>query len=240
MIREDCGHEELSRCAKPLQLLQSTTDLSFAPKREELSKLCPEFHSGLRCIGSYTRRCMTQMQREEFNKIYQGTNELIKELCREGDYQNEFLKHSPCLQTVKPLHIKCAERYQQTMSSIFKASANQTTHKQQQHHSVHKKDDDDGGNDIENVKIVCCSFKEYLDCSEDVTRRTCGMDTGLFIRDFIHRMSDTLMQNYCEEYYKGSNHCPKNKFSMATRNSLSAFSMISVAVLATFTIHRIR
>lgn len=147
-IREDCGQEELSRCAKPLQLLQSTADLSFAPKREELDKLCPEFNNGLRCIGSYTRRCMTHIQRDQFNKIYQGTNELIKDLCNEGDYQNEFLKHSSCLQTVKPRHVKCADRYQQTMSSIFKASANQTAYNQQQH-SV------GGENDAENVKIVC-------------------------------------------------------------------------------------
>lgn len=146
---QDCGQEEFSRCAKPLQLLQSTSDLSFAPKREELDELCPEFHNGLRCIGSYTRRCMTQVQRDQFNKIYQGTNELIKDLCREGDYQNEFLKHSNCLQTVKPLHVKCAERYQQTMSSIFQASANQNAYNQQQQHT------EGGENDVENVKIVC-------------------------------------------------------------------------------------
>lgn len=148
-IREDCGQDELSRCAKPLQIFQSTPDLSFAPKREELDKLCPEFHNGLRCIGSYTRRCMTQVQRDQFNRIYQGTKELIKDLCREGDYQNEFLKHSPCLETVKPLHAKCADRYQQTMLSIFKASANQTAHNQQQQHSV------SGDSDAENVKIIC-------------------------------------------------------------------------------------
>lgn len=148
-IREDCGEEELSRCARPLQLFQATNDLSFAPKREELDKLCPEFNNGLRCIGSYTRRCMTQIQRDQFNKIYRGTNELIEDLCREGEYQNEFLKHSPCLQTVRPLHIKCADRYQQTMSSIFKASANQTAHNQQEQHSV------SGEDDAGNVKIVC-------------------------------------------------------------------------------------
>lgn len=148
-VREDCGQEELSRCAKPLQLLQSTDNLSFAPKREELDELCPEFHNGLHCIGSYTRRCMTHIQRDQFNKIYQGTNELIKDLCREGDYQNEFLEHSPCLQTVKPLHVKCAVRYQQTMSSIFKASANQTAYNQQQQQSTVS------GDELENVKIVC-------------------------------------------------------------------------------------
>lgn len=140
----------MSRCAKPLQFFQAKSDLNFAPKREELDKLCPEFNNGLRCIGSYTRRCMTQVQRDQFNKIYQGTNELIKDLCNEGDYQNEFLKHSPCLQTVKPRHVKCADRYQQTMSSIFKASANQTAYNQQQQQQPVGAE-----NDAENIKIVC-------------------------------------------------------------------------------------
>jgi hypothetical protein len=51
-------------------------------------------YRGLQCINSYTRRCMTFSQREQFNKIYKGTNEVIKDLCRKGDYQDEFLKHS--------------------------------------------------------------------------------------------------------------------------------------------------
>jgi hypothetical protein len=148
--REDCAQEELSRCAKPLQLFQSSADLSFAPKREELDKMCPEFDNGLKCIGSYTRRCMTKSQRGQFNKIYQGTNEVIKDLCREGDYQNEFLEHSPCLQTVKPQHVKCADRYQQTMSSIFKASANQTAQNQPEQQSVSGEE-----SGVENVKIIC-------------------------------------------------------------------------------------
>lgn len=84
----------------------------------------------------------------------------------------------------------------------------------------------------------CSSFKEYLDCSEHVTRRTCGIETGLFIREFLHKMSDTLMQNYCEEHYKGSNQCP-NEFSTATKFQSSAFSLILVVFLATFTNHRI-
>lgn len=146
VTREDCAQEELSRCARPLQIFQSSTD--FAPKREELEALCVEFDKGQHCIGSFTRRCMTKSQREQFSVIYQGTHELIKDLCREGDYQNEFLKHSPCLQTVKPQHVKCADRYQQTMSSIFKASANQTAQNQQDRVSGNE-------SDVENVKIIC-------------------------------------------------------------------------------------
>lgn len=103
---------------------------------------------------------MTLTQRDQFNRIYQGTNEVIKDLCREGEYQDEFLRHSPCLQTVKPQHELCAVGYQQTMSSIFKASANQTTKQQQQPQQMQQSEQsteaeeshDDGR---ENVKIVC-------------------------------------------------------------------------------------
>lgn len=127
--------------------LQTAGNLTFAPKREELDKLCPELNAGLRCIQSYTRRCMIQMQRNQFNKIYQGTAELIADLCQAGEYQREFLKHSPCLQNVRPQHALCAISYREEMSSIFKASANTTVHNQQ--HSNNNE------NDAENVKIVC-------------------------------------------------------------------------------------
>lgn len=38
---EACGQEELSNCAKPLEVLSSTSELSFVTKREDLDKLCP-------------------------------------------------------------------------------------------------------------------------------------------------------------------------------------------------------
>lgn len=67
-----------------------------------------------------------------------------------------------------------------------------------------------------NCGIYYSSFREYLDCSEDVTRRTCGVETGTFIRGFLKKMSSTLEKDYCEEYYKqGVNQCP-NIFSSAT------------------------
>lgn len=53
------------------------------------------------------------------------------------------------------------------------------------------------------------SFREYLDCSEIVTRRTCGAETGTFIRGFLKKMSSTLEEDYCQEYYQaGDNQCP--------------------------------
>lgn len=54
---------------------------------EKWSLVCRDLHTGLECIRSYTRRCMSQQEREHFNKIYAGTNEMIRDLCSEGQYQ---------------------------------------------------------------------------------------------------------------------------------------------------------
>lgn len=101
---------------------------------------------------------MTLPQRDQFNRIYQGTNEVIKDLCREGEYQDEFLRHSPCLQSVNPQHELCTVGYQLTMASIFKASANQNSKQQKQQHQRQQSDQsiesesDDGK---KNVEIIC-------------------------------------------------------------------------------------
>ncbi|KAG5673738.1 hypothetical protein PVAND_003758 [Polypedilum vanderplanki] len=196
---EECGHEELNKCS--LQVNRAT-ELNFAPKREELAELCPDLENGLKCIRSYTRRCMDIKKRQQFMKLYKGTEQIIRDLCIEGQFQNEFLKHAACLQTVRPQHQKCALKYQETIASIGMPKANHTTQIQQ--------------NTNEDVKKVCCSFREYLDCSEDVTRRTCGYETGMFIRGFLKKMSNTLEKDYCDEYYRdGVNHCP-NIYSSAT------------------------
>lgn len=189
---QDCGQEELVRCSKPLQVGVVTS---------ELNKLCPDLHAGINCIRSYTRRCMTLKQREQFMKIYRGTEEVIRDLCREGDYQNEFLRHSPCLQKVRPQHEMCGLEYQKTMSSII--NSNHTTHhtSTQNNHHHHPHQD-------HRVKNICCSFRDYLDCSEHVTRRVCGSETGTFIRQFLNKMSATLEKEYCDQYYHGADQCP--------------------------------
>jgi hypothetical protein len=75
---------------------------------------------------------MTLPQRQQFMKLYKGTEGIIRDLCREGDYQNEFLKHAGCLRTVKPEHKKCEEKYQETMLSLKTPKANNSMQNEQQ------------------------------------------------------------------------------------------------------------
>lgn len=157
--------------------------------------LCPELRQGLHCIRSYTRRCMTMTQRDHFNKLYHGTSQVIKDLCDVGDYQTEFLTHSPCLDRVRHSYEICARQYQDTMTLI----------------SQERPEEDKSGNytsaEADNVRSICCSFRQYLDCSEHAARRICGERTGKFIRGFLDRMGNSLIKMYCDEYQLGTDKC---------------------------------
>uniref|UniRef100_A0A1B0FJT0 Uncharacterized protein n=1 Tax=Glossina morsitans morsitans TaxID=37546 RepID=A0A1B0FJT0_GLOMM len=86
---EECGQEEFAKCAEPLEMLHLTSEFSIgAAKKEELDKLCHELRKGVRCIQSYTRRCMDFQQRNQFNKLYYGTNQFIRDLCNKGEFQD--------------------------------------------------------------------------------------------------------------------------------------------------------
>uniref|UniRef100_A0A182YF71 Uncharacterized protein n=1 Tax=Anopheles stephensi TaxID=30069 RepID=A0A182YF71_ANOST len=241
-IRADnCGQEELAKCARPFQVIQSTTDLSIATKKEDLDKICPDLNNGLHCIRSYTRRCMTLEQRNRFNKLYNGTHQFVRDLCREGDYQREFLSHAPCLQLVRPDYEVCGRRYHLTVMAISQQSQPEEHQHQHGHHGHHQPDAELDGHqherrhrnhrtasrtDEDDVRTVCCSFMEYLDCSEAAAKNTCGHETARFTRGFLDKMSSTLIKMYCEDYYK-SNKCP----AMYTSSSSSHWSQLHSAVL---------
>lgn len=235
---ENCGQEELARCARPFQVLQSSTDLSIATKKEELDKICPDLTTGLQCIRSYTRRCMTLEQRDRFNKLYNGTHQFVRDLCREGPYQNEFLSHAPCLQRVKPDYEVCGRKYHNTVSVITQQqhhhehhqARHERHHQQQQQQQLQNHHTTDGRNAEEDVRTVCCSFIEYLDCSEGAAKKTCGTDTARFTRGFLDKMSSTLITMYCEDYYR-SNKCPSTQSSAASQSSSSLLLLMLVTLL---------
>lgn len=198
---EQCGQEELAKCADSLQKL-SASDLSIARNQEELDILCPELNDGLHCIRSYTRRCMSLSQRDHFNKLYNGTSQVIRDLCNPGDYQSEFLQHSPCLDRARQNYEICATEYQNTMTLISQErTIDERTQQQQAHQQTL------APNETEDVRNICCSFRQYLDCSEHAARKICGEETGKFIRGFLDRMGNSLIKMYCNEYQLGTAKC---------------------------------
>lgn len=117
-ISEDCAPAAMSRCTDPLKVVTDNRDLGFATSMDELQEMCPKLMEGLRCIDDFTVRCLDREHRAYFNTLYAGTTQVIVDLCQEGSYQSDYLRHAPCMRQVQSGYERCASEYQQRIKSL--------------------------------------------------------------------------------------------------------------------------
>lgn len=221
---EECGQEEFTKCAEPLDMLHLTSDFSIGPaKKEELEKLCHELRKGVRCIQSYTRRCMDLQQRNQFNKLYHGTNQFIRDLCNKGAFQDEYLKHVPCSEMAKKEFEVCSNRYRETMV-FLKPNKNQ--------------ENSENGTLNENIKTICCSINELVDCSEDAARKICGNEAAKFTRQLVDKYANSLTKIYCEDFTRNPGICRDGEGNGSTRAAGSSLGLLLTGTLLTLLVSR--
>lgn len=202
----DCNNNDIAECVELLEVL-TNKDLGFAATVDELNKMCPVLLDGLQCIDNYTRRCLTQKHRDYFNKLYAGTIRVIKDLCNtRGRYQEEYIRHAPCMRQVNPKYNVCSVTYHRKTVAL----------NDMQDASVTLSEDEKN----RNVIILCCSFQEYLQCSERVVFETCGNETALFTKEFLDRMAGPIVQFKCTKYAPGSQVCETAGSSGVNKASL--------------------
>ncbi|CAB4056157.1 unnamed protein product [Lepeophtheirus salmonis] len=73
---------------------------------------------GLRCIDNFTFRCLDREHRAYFNTLYAGTTQVIVDLCTEGSYQTDYLRHAPCMREVQNGYERCAADYQYRIKNL--------------------------------------------------------------------------------------------------------------------------
>ncbi|XP_013200027.1 uncharacterized protein LOC106142703 [Amyelois transitella] len=217
-IKEHCNQEEdmLQKCSMALPVL-SSPDISFALTQEELDKSCIELRSGIRCIENYTQVCMEKHEQVVFKRIYAGITDVIQELCTRGTYQDEYLRHANCVKNVRPEYESCSKKYEVTLTTL---SQPQKTER----YSTGK---DEATSHEDHLRTVCCSFQEYLLCSEQTVQRSCGDDAALFTSAFLKKMASNIIMNFCFEY-RGQECALSGK---GARNSISLL-LIGVILLA--------
>lgn len=118
----ECAPEAMSRCTDPLKVVTDNKDLGFATSIEELQEMCPKLMEGLRCIDEFTMKCLDREHRAYFNTLYAGTTQVIIDLCQEGEYQRDYLRHAPCMRHVQNGYEKCAAEYQVRIKSLNEKS----------------------------------------------------------------------------------------------------------------------
>jgi hypothetical protein len=114
----DCAPSAMSKCTDSLKVVTDNKDLGFATSKEELVKMCPKLMDGLRCIDDFTLRCLDREHRAYFNTLYAGTTQVIVDLCQEGTYQSDYLRHAPCMRLVQAGYERCAADYQTRIKAL--------------------------------------------------------------------------------------------------------------------------
>lgn len=214
---EACSADSMSKCTDPLRVVTDNKDLGFATSQQELEQMCPKLMDGLRCIDNFTQKCLEREHRAYFNTLYTGTTQVIVDLCQEGAYQTEYLKHAPCMRKAQAEYEECADEYQLRIKTLNKVGRRNS------------QDDED------NVQVLCCSFQRYLHCSERVVNSTCGPRTATFTKGFLDRMSGPLVQGHCQSYSMGSDLCPRQAAAYSvTPSSPSSSPQPPVYSLASF------
>ena len=130
----------------------------------------------------------------------------------EGPYQTDYLRHAPCMKSVQTQYQECSDSYQEKLKQI---QADQT---QSSSPSTPDK-----------VGLLCCSFQEYLDCSQHVVNNTCGFHTASFTKGFLDRMAKPLAKGHCQSYPSGSYHCQET----TTHSSVFSTVFMSSSVATT-------
>ena len=130
----------------------------------------------------------------------------------EGPYQMDYLRHAPCMRSVQTQYQECSDRYQEKLKKIQTAE-NQVTNP----------------SSPDKVGLLCCSFQEYLDCSQHVVNNTCGFHTASFTKGFLDRMAKPLAKGHCQSYPSGSYHCQET----TTHSSVFSTVFMSSSVAST-------
>ncbi|KAL4704958.1 hypothetical protein ACJJTC_013415 [Scirpophaga incertulas] len=190
-LKGHCSQQEdlLQRCSMALPVL-SSREISFALTQDELDKSCVELRAGITCIDNYTNVCMEKHEQVVFRRIYSGITEVVQDLCTRGKYQEEYLKHANCVKNVRPEYEKCSKKYEVTLTTLSDHQKNEQ----------YQTEDQSGNSQEDYLKTVCCSFQEYLLCSEQTVQRSCGDEAALFTSAFLKRMASNIIKNFCLEY----------------------------------------
>ncbi|XP_072376295.1 uncharacterized protein [Diabrotica undecimpunctata] len=196
---EACNFQNFIECAKPLSVL-TDSGLTFFNNRQDLEAVCPNLKTAIKCIHNFTRRCMKKEDREHFREVFRGTGSIVHELCRSGRYQEEYLRHAPCMTQISAENEKCFETYTTSMAKLkpntyeveVDAAMVDVTSELKKKRAIAD----------EGIKNVCCAFQQYMECSTTAVRDKCGDDTAEFSRRFLNRMSASMLNVHCTEYGK--------------------------------------
>ncbi|XP_066995394.2 uncharacterized protein [Anabrus simplex] len=179
-----CTSQDYVNCVKMADPLLTEPTLIFPDKLVDIDDLCRRWRQFVQCVKTYTSRCFTETQQQDFIKAVESPVDLVHQMCTETQYQLEYLQHAPCIQSTITRDGLCTRTYQQLVEQVL--------------------------GDVDQSSL-CCSHHHFHECVLGEVRRRCNIaDGGESATKFTQEILDKSMnflQARCYDYDYKSREC---------------------------------
>lgn len=143
----------------------------------EIDTYCGMADEGKQCMGNYTAKCTTPIQKELITFATEGAKDLGEKFCKHGDaLRVDYLKHAPCIAKAQPDAKKCVTDVQAGLEKIEVAKFQ------------------------DRISTACCTYVRYQKCSTGVIEGQCGKEAVEYGNLIIKLASSNLIDVMCQGY----------------------------------------
>uniref|UniRef100_T1IHT2 Uncharacterized protein n=1 Tax=Strigamia maritima TaxID=126957 RepID=T1IHT2_STRMM len=149
----------LDMCYQSIEPLLDNDQLTGLPTtKQDLELMCEAFQSGMKCIDEFAKHCMKPSDQNYLQMTVAGARQMMKHLCDDIQYQNEYLKHVTCYSQLSEEWDLCTLQMKRVVEE-YRNKKHQVTEE-----------------DV--MKNSCCAKYEFLVCTEDVSFKKCSKEAA--------------------------------------------------------------
>lgn len=218
-----CNHDEFVSCTRPLRGLVNFGLNFMATKNLEV--LCNNLKSSQECIRKYSVNCAELRKKLRFDLLFYGTDEMVQDLCWNGTFQESYYRYSTCIRKVVVHHKSCFKRYRETMRIVHQEDDGEKYDEEglKTYCSIVSSDDDRRNDQI------CCTLREYMNCSTIKVRSYCSGEAADFAMVFMEKIFAAMINAYCYNKFSDYNEEDEESSVMSVFGS-AVFLILCVAL----------
>ncbi|XP_049855523.1 uncharacterized protein LOC126336085 [Schistocerca gregaria] len=163
----DCGNTTvLKECLDQVPAVLGEGGRGLPTSKDDLTKYCRGFKTGMSCIDSYSR-CIDEPMRRLLDEQVAAARYFFMFLCDDPGFRERYLQYSRCYSTVSDDWDSCVSRFSQLVNEeVTRQSTSQA----------------------QRLIELCCAKYGFLQCVLSATRMRCQRQEALF----LHRIAETL------------------------------------------------
>ncbi|XP_049948353.1 uncharacterized protein LOC126456652 [Schistocerca serialis cubense] len=163
----DCGNTTvLKECLDQVPAVLGEGGRGLPTSKDDLTKYCRGFKTGMSCIDSYSR-CIDEPMRRLLDEQVAAARYFFMFLCDDPGFRERYLQYSRCYSTVSDDWDSCVSRFSQLVNEeVTRQSTSQA----------------------QRLIELCCAKYGFLQCVLSATRLRCQRQEALF----LHRIAETL------------------------------------------------